>query len=59
MHNQHAHLSQTLADQHITRLREHATRQQLLATANPPRRRRSSPRHRWQLLDRRPAPRTN
>lgn len=59
MHNQHAQLSQTLADQHITQLREHATRQQLLATANPPRRRRSSPRRRWQLLDRRPAPRTN
>jgi len=59
MHNQHAQLSQTLADQHITRLREHATRQQLLATANPPPQRRSSPRRRWQLLDRRPAPRTN
>jgi hypothetical protein len=36
MHNQHAQLSQTLADQHITQLREHATRQRLLATANPP-----------------------
>ena len=38
MNNQHAGLSQTLADQHITGLRDHATRQRLKLAARQPRR---------------------
>jgi hypothetical protein len=60
MNNQHAGLSQTLADQHITRLRQQATRQRLLhATRQPHRRRTSAPRRWWQLLDRQASPRTS
>jgi hypothetical protein len=60
MNNQHAGLSQTLADQHITGLRDHATRQRLKLAARQPRRLRTSPpRHWWQLLDRQPSPRTS
>jgi hypothetical protein len=60
MNNQHRGLSQTLADQHITGLRDHATRQRLkLAARHPRRRRMSSPRRWWQLLDRQPSPRTS
>ena len=60
MHNQHAGLSQTLADQHITELRDHASRQRLKLAARQPRRWRRSPhRHWWQLLDRQPSPRTS
>jgi hypothetical protein len=59
MNNQYAGLSQTLADQHITGLRDHATRQRLKLAARQPRHRRTSPhRHWWQLLDRQPSPRT-
>ena len=60
MNNQYARLSQTLADQHITGLRDHATRQRLKLAARQPRRPRTSPpRHWWQLLDRQPSPRTS
>jgi hypothetical protein len=60
MNNQHAGLSQTLADQHITGLQDHATRQWLkLAACHPRRRRTSSLRRWWQLLDRQPSPRTS
>ena len=60
MNNQHAGLSQTLATQHSTRLRQQATRQRLLHAALPPRRRRTfSPRRWWQLLDRQASPRTS
>jgi hypothetical protein len=45
MHNQHADLSQTLADQHRTQLRQRATHQRPLPVARQPRHRRSwSPR---------------
>ena len=58
MNNQHAGLSQTLAEQHITRLRQQATHQRLLRAARQPRRRRGwSTRRWWQLLDGRPSPR--
>ena len=51
MNNQHAGLSQTLADQHITGQRDHATRQRLKLVTRQPRRRRTPPPHRhwWQL----------
>ena len=56
MHNQHADLSQTLADQHIAALQEQATHQRPLRATRPPRRRRAwSPRRWWQLLTRRPS----
>jgi hypothetical protein len=57
MHNQHAGLSQTLAAQHITDLRQQATHQRLLATARRPRRRAWSLR-RW-LLHGQPSPQTS
>jgi hypothetical protein len=57
MNNQHAGLSQTLADQHITELQEQATRQRLLPAAGQRRRRRTwSSRRWWQLLTGRPSP---
>jgi hypothetical protein len=60
MNNQHAGLSHTLAEQHLSGLREQATRQRLLRAARQPRRRRSwSPRRWWRLLDGRPSPRTS
>jgi hypothetical protein len=40
MHNQHAALSQLLAEQRMTQRREQATRQRLVRSARPPRRRR-------------------
>jgi hypothetical protein len=40
MHNQHAGLSQTLAEQHSTRLRQQVTHQRLVRGARPQRRRR-------------------
>jgi hypothetical protein len=56
MHNQHADLSQTLAEQHRTQLQEQATHQRPLPVARQRRRRRtSSPRRWWQLLTRRPS----
>ena len=60
MHNQHAQLSQTLANQHITQLCEHATRQRLLPAARQPRRRRTWSAWRWwQLRTHRPSPRAS
>jgi hypothetical protein len=60
MNNQHVGLSQTLADQHITGLRDHATRERLKLAARQLRRRRTFPRRRWwQLLDRQLSPRTS
>jgi hypothetical protein len=52
MHNQHAELSQTLAEQHITERHEQATLARLVRVARPPRRRRRRAwpaRHWWQL----------
>ena len=57
MHNQHTGLSQTLAEQHRTHLRQQATRQRLLAATRRPRRRTWSLR-RW-LLDGQPSPQTS
>ena len=57
MHNQHAGLSQTLAAQHATDLRQQATHQRLLQAARPPRRR-SWLLRRW-LLDGQPSPQTS
>jgi hypothetical protein len=57
MYNQHAGLSQTLAEQHRTDLRQQATRQQLVQAARRPRRRVWSLR-RW-LLDGQPSPQTS
>ena len=56
MHNQHTDLSQTLADQHRTQLREQAIHERALPTDDPPPRRRTSLLRRWrQLLTRRPS----
>ena len=56
MHNQHADLSQTLADQHRTQLQDQATRQRPRRAAGQRRRRPSwSSRRWWQLLTRRPS----
>jgi hypothetical protein len=51
MTNQHAGLSQTLADQHRTQLQEQAAQARLAGGARPPRRRRRAwmPRRWWQL----------
>jgi hypothetical protein len=57
MHNQHAGLSQTLAAQPTTDLRQQATHQRLLQAARPPRRRGWLLR-RW-LLDGQPSPQTS
>ena len=59
MTNQHAGLSQTLAAQHTTDLRQQATRQRRLRAARQPHRRTWSPRRWWQLLDRQASPRTS
>jgi len=60
MQNQHAELSQTLAEQHRIDLQEQATRQRLLPAARQRRRRRTwSPRRRWQLLKGRLSPRAS
>jgi hypothetical protein len=52
MRNQHAELSQLLADQRITQRHEHATHARLISGARPPRRRRRSQAARdwWQLV---------
>jgi hypothetical protein len=56
MHNQHTDLSQTLAEQHRTELREQATHPRPLPPARPPRHQPAwSPRRWWQLLTRRPS----
>jgi hypothetical protein len=50
MHNQHAGLSQVLADQHITQRRQQAAQARLAGGARPPRRyRRWAGRGWWQL----------
>jgi hypothetical protein len=51
MHNQHAGLSQALAEQRITQLREQAAQARLAGGARPPRhRRRWVDRGWWQLV---------
>jgi hypothetical protein len=52
MHNQHAELSQVLADRHITQSHEQATHARLINSARPPRPRRRSRAARdwWQLV---------
>jgi hypothetical protein len=53
MHNQHAGLSQTVADQRITERREAADRVRLTSGARPPRRpRRWTERLQWRLAPR-------
>jgi hypothetical protein len=55
MHNQHAELSQVLAEQHITQRHEQATNARLAAGARPPRRRRRWAVRSWWQLARWPA----
>jgi hypothetical protein len=55
MHNQHAGLSQILAEQHITERREQAAQVRLAGGARPPRRRRRSMARGWWQLARWPA----
>ena len=56
MHNQHAGLSQVLADQHITQRRQQAAQARLAGGARPPgRRRRSRSARGWWQLARWPA----
>jgi hypothetical protein len=50
MHNQHAGLSQALADQRITEHHEHAGHARLVADARPPRRRRRRTGRGWWRL---------
>ena len=54
MHNLHAGLSQVLAEQRRSDLREQAATQRLLRSARPPRRRRQRATHRWWQLVWRP-----
>jgi hypothetical protein len=56
MNNQHAGLSQTLAEQRITQRHQQATQARLTQGARPPRRRRHRARlpRRWWQLARRP-----
>ena len=49
MHNQHAGLSQLLAEQRITQRHEQAAHARLAGGARPPRRRRRWATRRWQL----------
>jgi hypothetical protein len=56
MNNQHAGLSQALAEQRIAERRQQATHAQLVGGARPPRRRRRAwAARRWSQLARRPA----
>jgi hypothetical protein len=55
MHNQHAGLSQVLAEQRITERREQAAHARLASGARPPRRRRRWAGRRWWQLARWPA----
>jgi hypothetical protein len=56
MNNQHAGLSQVLAEQRITERREQAAHARLLRDARPPRRRRQSwAARRWRQLARWPS----
>jgi hypothetical protein len=54
MHNLHAGLSQVLAEQRMSGLREQATTEWLLRSARPPRRRRQQATRRWWQLVWRP-----
>jgi hypothetical protein len=58
MHNQHAGLSQLLAEQRMTQRREKATRQRPVRSARPPRRRRGrwAARGWWRLAGGRASP---
>ena len=57
MNNQHTDLSQTLGEQHIAALQEHASHRRPPRATRPQRRRRASwPSRWWQLLTRRPSP---
>jgi hypothetical protein len=55
MHNQHAGLSQVLAEQHITYRREQAAHARLARGPRPPRRRKRWAGRGWWQLARRPA----
>jgi hypothetical protein len=55
MHNQHAGLSQALAEQRMTERREQAAHARLLHQARPPRRRKRWVARRWWQLARWPA----
>jgi hypothetical protein len=55
MNNQHAGLSQVLAEQRITQRHEQATHARLISGARPPRRRRRWAARGWWQLARRPA----
>ena len=55
MNNQHAGLSQVLAEQHITERREQAAHARLARGARPPRRRGGRAARRWWQLARWPA----
>jgi hypothetical protein len=57
MTNQHAGLSQTLAAQHTTELREQATHQRRLHALGRPHRPTRATRRWWQPLDRQASPR--
>jgi hypothetical protein len=59
MHNQHAGLSQVLAEQHITQRQEQATQARLAGGARPPRRRRRWAGRGWWQLARWPAAAAN
>jgi hypothetical protein len=54
MHNLHAGLSQVLAEQRMSGVREQATPEWLLHSAHPPRRRRQRATRRWWQLVWRP-----
>jgi hypothetical protein len=54
MHNQHAGLSQALAEQHITQRRQQAAHARLLREARPPRQRRRWAARGWWRLARWP-----
>jgi hypothetical protein len=54
MHNQHAGLSQQLAEQRITERHEHADHARLVGPARPPRQRRRWLGRGWSQLARRP-----
>jgi hypothetical protein len=55
MNNQHAGLSQALADQRLAERRQQAAHARLVAGARPSRRRRASALRHWWQLARRPA----
>jgi hypothetical protein len=54
MHNQHAELSEVLAEQRISERQQQATHERLVRSARPPRRRRQQATRRWWQLVLRP-----